>query len=445
MRRELEDWLRERGITEVECFVPDMAGIARGKVMPAGKFVDREGLRLPESVFMQTVTGDYAEDEGFATSVEPDVILQPDPATIRLVPWASDPTAQVIHDAWYTDGAPVEIASRYVLRRVIELYAEQGWKAIVAPELEFYLVKTNTDPDYPLEPPVGRNGRAETVRQSYGIDAVNEFDPVFEDMYDFAAAEDLDIDTLIHEGGAAQMEINFRHGEPLDLADQVLLFKRTVREVALRHKMYGTFMAKPMAKEPGSAMHIHQSIHWLEGDGNVFADDREAETDLFFAHIAGLQKYLPQAMAIFAPYVNSYRRITRYHSAPINTEWGYDNRTVGIRVPHSSAAARRVENRIVGADVNPYLAIAASLACGYLGMLENLRPREPVPGDAYQLPYQLPRNLEAALEALRACEPLRKVLGGKFIDVFYAIKQRELENFFNVVSPWEREYLLLNV
>ncbi|MGE0385866.1 MAG: glutamine synthetase family protein [Gammaproteobacteria bacterium] len=441
----LQDWLRKRGITEVECFLPDMAGIARGKVMPAGKFGDREGLRLPESVFMQTVTGDYADAEGLVASVEPDVILQPDPTTIRVVPWAGDPTAQVIHDAFYADGQPVDISTRYVLRRVIDLYSAQGWKPIVAPELEFYLVKTNTDPDYPLEPPVGRNGRAETVRQSYGIDAVNEFDPVFEDMYDFAAAENLDIDTLIHEGGAAQMEINFRHGDPLDLADQVLLFKRTVREVALRHKMYATFMAKPMAKEPGSAMHIHQSVHYLEGSGSIFSNPDDSESDLFRAHIAGLQTYLPSAMAIFAPYVNSYRRITRYHSAPINLQWGYDNRTVGLRVPFSNPSARRVENRIVGADVNPYLGIAASLACGYLGMMERRAPTEPLQGDAYQLPYQLPRNLETALENLRACGPLRDILGHKFVELFYAIKQMELENFFNVVSPWEREFLLLNV
>ncbi|MCC7411640.1 MAG: glutamine synthetase [Gammaproteobacteria bacterium] len=441
----LEAWLRDHGITEVECFVPDMAGIARGKVMPAAKFVDREGLRLPESVFIQTVTGDYADDEGLSAAIEPDVVLRPDPTTIRLVPWASDPTAQVINDAHYADGQPVDIASRYVLRRVLEAYAERGWSPIVAPELEFYLVKVNTDPDYPLEPPVGRCGRAETVRQSYGIDAVNEFDPVFEDMYDFAEAQHLDIDTLIHEGGAAQMEINFVHGEPLDLADQVLLFKRTVREVALRHKIYATFMAKPMASEPGSSMHIHQSILDVATGANIFADENGTNTQLFMSFIAGLQTYLPSAMAIFAPYVNSYRRIARYHSAPINTQWGFDNRTVGLRVPFSSATARRVENRVAGADVNPYLAIAASLACGYLGMVQGLTPGEPESGDAYKLPYSLPRNLESALENLRVCEPLRAVLGAKFVDVFCAIKQRELENFFNVVSPWEREYLLLNV
>ncbi len=190
------------------------------------------------------------------------------------------------------------------------------------------------------------------------------------------------------------MEINFIHGDAMELADQVFLFKRTMRETAHRHNMYCTFMAKPMAGEPGSAMHIHQSIVDKKTGRSLFANRRGGDSQLFRSHIAGLQKYLPAAMSLFAPYVNSYRRITRYYAAPINVHWGYDNRTVGLRVPVSDPQARRVENRIAGADVNPYLAIAASLACGYLGMKLGLRPSKPVTGDAYNLPFTLPRDLE---------------------------------------------------
>ena len=143
-----------------------------------------------------------------------------------------------------------------MLKRVIDLYHEQGWIPVVAPELEFYLVKRNTDPDYPLEPPIGRSGRAEAGRRSYSISAVNEFDAIFEDIYAFAEAQALEVDTLIHEEGAAQMEINLRHGDPMVLADQVFLLKRTIREAALAHDIYATFMAKPIAHEPGSAMHL---------------------------------------------------------------------------------------------------------------------------------------------------------------------------------------------
>jgi glutamine synthetase len=316
---------------------------------------------------------------------------------------------------------------------------------VVAPELEFYLVEPNIDADYPLKPPVGRSGRPEIGRQSYSIAAVNEFDPLFDDMYAFCEAQGIEIDTLIHEDGAAQMEINLIHGNALSLADQVFLFKRTAREAAMRHKMYATFMAKPMAREPGSAMHIHQSIVDKVTGNNIFSNEDGNASPLFFAHIAGLQKYLPAAMSLFAPNVNSYRRIQRHLAAPINTQWGYDNRTAGLRVPVSGPDARRVENRVGGADANAYLAIGASLACGYLGMMESLKPTEPVTGSAYDLPYSLPRNLEESLRLLRQCQPLIELLGERFVLAYTAVKETEYETFLRVISSWEREHLLLNV
>jgi glutamine synthetase len=316
---------------------------------------------------------------------------------------------------------------------------------VIAPELEFYLVEQNKDSDYPLRPPVGRSGRSEPGRQSYSIAAVNEFDPLFDDVYQFCEDQDIEIDTLIHEDGPAQMEINLIHGNPMDLADQAFLFKRTAREGALRHKMYATFMAKPHSKEPGSAMHIHQSVVDMETRQNIFSKPDGTPSTLFFAHIAGLQKYLPDALALFCPNVNSYRRLTPYLSAPINVHWGYDNRTAGLRVPMSDPDARRVENRVGGADSNPYIAIAASLACGYLGMVEGLEPTEPVIGSAHDLPFGLPRSLDAALRRLKGCEPLVALLGEAFVSAFTIVKEAEYEVFLQVISSWEREHLLLNV
>lgn len=441
----LQQFFKEHGISEVEALVPDMAGVARGKIMPAVKFAEEEGMRLPESVFLQTVTGEYPSDERAINPSEIDVVLKGDPNAVHVVPWAAEPTAQVIHDAFYGDGRPVTMAPRHVLQAVLGLYDQQGWKPVVAPELEFYLVEPNIDADYPLKPPVGRSGRPEIGRQSYSIAAVNEFDPLFDDIYAFCEAQDIEIDTLIHEDGAAQMEINLLHGNAVSLADQVFLFKRTAREAALRHKMYATFMAKPMAREPGSAMHIHQSILDSKTGKNIFSDVHGNPTPLFFAHIAGLQKYLPAAMSIFAPNVNSYRRITRHLAAPINTLWGYDNRTAGLRVPMSGPEARRVENRVGGADANAYLAIAASLACGYLGMKEGLKPTEPLTGSAYELPFSLPRSLEESLRLLRECDPLIDLLGERFVLAYTAVKESEYETFLKVISSWEREHLLLNV
>jgi glutamine synthetase len=442
---DIQQFLKDHGITEVEALVPDMAGVARGKVMPAEKYAEDEGMRLPESIFLQTVTGEYPSDDSSIHPSEIDIALTGDPKTIRVVPWAAEPTAQVIHDCFYDDGRPVPMAPRYVLRRVLDLYTAKGWRPVVAPELEFFLVEPNTDPDYPLKPPIGRSGRAEIGRQAYSIAAVNEFDPLFDDIYQFCEAQDLDIDTLIHEEGAAQMEINLNHGDALDLADQAFLFKRTAREAALRHKMYATFMAKPLAGEPGSAMHIHQSIVDARTGDNIFSDAEGKPSPLFESFIAGLQKYLPSSMSLFGPNVNSYRRITPHLSAPINVQWGFDNRTAGLRVPVSEPQARRVENRLGGADANPYLAIAASLACGYLGMIEGLQPTEPVTGSAHDLPFQLPRSLDEAIRRLRECEPLVQLLGEPFVAAFTIVKEAEYEVFLQVISSWEREHLLLNV
>ncbi len=444
-----ETWLKSRHITEIECMVTDFAGIPRGKILPTPKFLGTahvSALRMPESVFGQSVTGEVVDSTVILDS-EPDVILMPDPATLRIVPWYEEPTAQVICDAVYKDGTPVTLSPRHVLRHVLELYDREGWAPIVAPELELYLAKKNPDPDYPLEPPVGRSGRPETGRQSYGIDVVNEFDPLFEEMYDFCERQGVDIDTLTHEAGVSQVEINFNHGEPLGIADQAFMFKRTVRNTALRHQVYATFMAKPYEHEPGSAMHIHQNVVDKVTGRNLFADpDSGQDSALFRAHIAGLQAFMPSAMALFAPYVNSYRRVQKHFSAPINTHWGHENRTVGFRVPETEPNARRVENRVPGADANPYIAIAASLACGYLGMKGALTPRPAFPGNAYETAeHRLPRHLLHALDLLKASRELREVLGPSFVDLFVEVKAEEHEAFQQVISPWEREHLLLNV
>jgi glutamine synthetase len=444
---ELELWLDQQKVTEIECLVPDLTGVARGKILPRKKFTEERGMRLPEAIVAIGVTGEFPKEGPYYDVIAPtdrDMHLRPDPSTVRIVPWATDPTAQVIHDCFDRDGVLIPYAPRSVLRRVCDLYAKEGWTPIVAPELEFYLIDRATDPDMPLRPPVGRSGRAETSRQAYSIDAVNEFDPLFEDIYDYCEKMELNVDTLIHEVGAGQMEINFFHDQPLGLADEVFFFKRTLREAALRHGMYATFMAKPMADEPGSAMHVHQSI--LDADGhNIFSKPDGTPSKEFYWYIGGLQRYVPAAMALFAPYVNSYRRLARATAAPINIQWGIDNRTVGIRSPVATPSSRRIENRVIGADANPYVAIAATLACGYLGMKNQIEPSAECKGDAYLGDYQLPRSLGDALHLLEDAEALHEVLGHDFITVYSEVKKIEYEEFMKVISPWEREHLLLHV
>ena len=204
-------------------------------------------------------------------------------------------------------------------------------------------------------------------------------------------------------------------------------------------------MAKPMQEEPGSAMHIHQSVLDARTGRNIFTDEKGAPTPAFYSFLAGQQRHIPTVVCMLAPYVNSYRRYVPHGSAPINLEWGPDNRTTGLRVPIAEPHARRIENRVVGMDCNPYLALAASLACGYLGMKAGLKPRDPVAGEAYHRPRALPRDLLAALDLFDECPEVTDVLGLEFCNLYKAIKRDEVETFLRVISPWERDHLLLNV
>ncbi|MEG6508938.1 glutamine synthetase family protein [Methyloligella sp. 2.7D] len=435
-----------RRIEEVECIVPDFVGMSRGKAMPFYKFSPDSTFFLPDSLFYQTITGDYVEIGEIEDQwMEKDIVLHPDMGTASAAPWADDVTLQVICDLTTRAGDPVEVAPRNVLKRILALYAERGWQPVVAPELEFYLTKPNVDPNEPIEPPIGRTGRRGFGRQPFSMVAVDEYGPVIDTIYDFAEAQGLGIDTLIQEGGAGQIEINLLHGDPLELADQVFYFKRAIREAGLRHNTFATFMAKPMRDEPGSAMHLHQSVVDIKTGANIFSEADGTVSPAFLHFIGGSQRYLAEVMPVLAPYVNSYRRLNGRMSAPGNLEWSRDNRTTGLRIPISGPEARRIENRIIGIDTNPYLAIAASLAAGYLGMINEIEPRPEATHEVWREANALPGGLSAALDGFANATEIQKVLGESFCKLFAAIKNAELTEFQREISPWEREHLLLNV
>ena len=454
MKENFEKWLSDNSITEVECLVPDLGGIARGKILPTKKFIqglENDSHRLPQSVFIQTISGGYAtEDEELPVDVynptDIDVILRPDFNTIRSVPWYEDPTAQVICDAVNLNGTHVINSSRSVLKKILKLFDELGYQPIVSPEVEFYLVKPNPDSDYPLEVPIGQSGREETGKQAFGIDAVNEFDNLFEDVYNFCEDQNIEIDTINHESGSAQMEINFQHGDPLELADQVFLFKRTLRQAAIKHKLYATFMAKPMENQPGSSLHLHQSLIRKKNKKNVFFSKKSTISNLMKNYIAGLQTYTPNLMPIHAPNINSYRRLFATWDAPRNTNWGLGNRSCGFRIPSNEEHSMRIENRISGADTNPYLVFAANLAAGYLGIKNKLKPSPETKKSVFgKDKSSLPKNVEEAILLFENDEQINEVFNQKFIRTIAAIRRVENQAYLKVVSSWEREYLLLNV
>ena len=441
----LQNWLGHKKIEEIECVISDMAGVVRGKAMPLSKFEKSENVYMPLSIFYQTISGDYVDLPIADQWTENDMVLTPDLSTAISSPWAEDVTVQVICDVNDLNGSPIDIVPRNVLKKVINLYKDKGWAPIVAPEIEFYLTKPNLDPSLPIEPTIGRTGRKVASRQAYSMTAVDEYGRVIDDIYDFAEAQGFEIDTINQEGGAGQIEINLVHGDPLKLADQVFFFKRMIREAAFKRDCFATFMAKPMQEEPGSAMHIHQSICEIDTKQNIFTNKKGEASKYFYNFLAGQQEYLPKAICLLAPYVNSYRRYVATGSAPINLEWARDNRTTGLRIPISSPSNLRIENRVVGMDCNPYLGIAASLASGLLGIKKKLKPREALQGVAYSMPRALPQGLIEGLELFNQAPELENILGKSFCSIYKSLKRYEAEAFLQVISPWEREHLLLNV
>jgi len=455
MIEKFENWLKDNSITEVECLVPDLGGIARGKILPSSKFIrglKEDSLRLPQSIFIQTISGEFAteDDEELPIDVynptDIDVILRPDFSTIRIVPWYHDPTAQIICDAVNLNGSPVINSSRAVLKKILKMYDDMDFEPIVSPEVEFYLVQPNPDADYPLEVPIGQSGRKETGKQAFGIDAVNEFDHLFEDVYNYCEEQNIEIDTINHESGSAQMEINFQHGDPLELADQVFLFKRTLRQSALKHKLYATFMAKPIENQPGSSMHLHQSLLNKKTKKNIFYNKTNTISKLMKNYIGGLQEFTPKFMPIHAPNVNSYRRLFATWDAPRNTKWGIGNRSCGFRIPSNEEKSMRVENRISGSDTNPYLVFSANLAAGYLGMKNKIKPTEETKKSVFDdKKSSLPKNMEEAISLFEKDDQITEVFSQKFIRTIAAIRRVEYQAYLKVISSWEREFLLLNV
>jgi len=392
---------------------------------------------------MQAVTGDYSYNPVFPDA-DPDVRMWPDYGTVYLAPWAVVPRAVAIHDCLELNGELCQFAPRSILKKTLARYAQLGLMPVVAPEIEFYLTAAHTDPTQSLQAPALRGGRAEVGQSAFSLNLLNELAPFWNEFRDACQTLRIRTDTWIHEVGTTQFEINLLHGDALAVADQAFLFKYAAREIALKHGLNAVFMAKPIAGSAGSSMHLHTSVVDAQGQ-NVFSLGDGSESRLFKHFIAGLQTHGPELMLMFAPNVNSYRRYVAGSQAPTNLQWGYDNRTTGLRVPTSSPAARRVENRVAGADANPYLAIAASLAAGLRGLQEKRLPTEPVTGNGYEHAHSLPRSMESALLAMQQSATARMLFGDDFVTGYCAVKALEYSSFLTEISPWERRFLLPQV
>ncbi|MFN0185142.1 MAG: glutamine synthetase family protein [Aquabacterium sp.] len=436
-------FLAGHDIRDVECIFADITGYPRGKLMPAEAFATGGELRICQAIPMQAVTGDYSYDPVFPDA-DPDVRLVPDLGTLRLCPWASVPRAMVIHDAWELDGSLCHFAARSVLQDVVARYAALGLTPVVAPEIEFYLTAPCTDPAQPLAMPDVGGGRTEVGQSAFSMNQLNALAPFWDEFRAALRTLEVRADTWIHEVGPSQYEINLLHGDAVAVADQAFLFKYAAKEIALRHGLNAVFMAKPIAGAAGSSMHLHQSV--LDAQGrNIFTGADGAETAALRHFIGGLQAHGAELMLLYAPFVNSYRRYVSGSQAPVNLDWGYDNRTTGLRVPASPPAARRVENRLAGADANPYLAIAASLAAGLAGLQQQRPATAPVEGNGYDHAHSLPGSMDAALHAMRSSADAHQLLGERFVTGFVAVKALEHASYQREITAWERRFLLPQV
>jgi len=430
-----------QGIDEIECVTPDLNGVPRGKVMTAEGFLEGRRLQMARGVLLQCIMGGYPPAK-FYGSDDGDLALVPDPGQVHRLPWSDDGRALAICDANELDGRPSALSTRGQLKAVIARYAALGLAPVVATELEFFVFAPNSDPQQPFQPPVGTDGRRELGHSAFSVSSNNGLRPFFKEVYRCMAALGLPRDTFMHEMGVSQFEINLLHGDALLLADQTLLFKHLLKEVALKHGLIVVCMAKPLARTPGSSMHIHQSLVEVASGRNVFSDEQGLPTETFHHFIGGLQACMADFTALFAPNVNSYQRLCHPYASPNNACWSEDNRAAGLRIPASAPAARRVENRLPGADANPYLAIAASLAAGLYGIEQRLQPSPAIQGE-FEVPehLSLPCTLHAALERLKRSALARELFGGEFIEGYIASKALELSDFFDEITPWERRVL----
>ena len=432
---------RLTGIDEVECVTADLNGIPRGKVMTAAGFLEGRRLQLARGVLLQCIMGGYPEARYYGSD-DGDLVLSTTPERVFALPWSEPRRALAICDADELDGRSSGLSSRGLLKRVVAAYAERGWQPVVATELEFFVFERGRDPGQPFQPPLGLDGSRETGGAAFSVSSGNGLRPFFAEVYRCMEALGLPRDTFMHEMGVSQFEINLLHGDPLQVADQTFLFKHLLREVGLKHGLAVVCMAKPLAHTPGSSMHIHQSVVEQGSGRNIFsATDGEA-TPAFFHFLGGQQAAMADFTLLFAPHVNSYQRLCHPYASPNNACWSHDNRAAGLRIPASGPAARRVENRLPGADANPYLAIAASLAAGLQGLLNELQPTPAIQGE-FEVPRELslPCTMHAALQRLQGSELARQWFGSEFIEGYCATKSMELMSYLDEITPWERRVL----
>jgi glutamine synthetase len=439
-------------IETVDMLIADMNGILRGKQLARDRLEQlyRDGVRLPGSNYLLDWTGQnvltlpYGSSDG-----DPDYFCFPVEGTLAAVPWSRRPGGQVLASMFHEDGSPFFADPRHILARAMQPLADMGLTAVVAIEYEFYLIDQEGAAEGNIKPARSpETGWRSTITSVYSIDDLYDFEPLLGDIHAACAAQGLPAETFVAEYAPGQFEINLLHvPDPLKACDQAILLERAIKQVARRHGLIATFMAKPFADRVGSGLHVHVSL--LDRDGrNVFAGPLDPRigrpiSDTLRHAVGGLLATMPEAMAIFAPNANSYRRLRPGTYAPVKGLWGGDNRTVPIRIPGGSEASVRIEHRVAGADANPYLVVAAVLAGIHHGITYRIAPPPPIVGDGYaQEGIALPIRWPLSLNVFAEGKVLKPYLGEKWCEAFHKARSFESENHHFTIPRLDYEWYL---
>jgi len=449
--QELEHFLRQHAdMRMVDALFIDLCGIVRGKRYPREDLPKlwKSGLQIARSLYLLDAKGDCPDalGKGFSDG-DPDADCMPVPGTLVPVPWADPPRGQVLMQMVLADGTPDPVDPRNVAATVLERVRALGLRPVVAFELEFYLLDPKRDAQGMPQPPISPlTGERERSTQVYGLAELDGFGGFFQELEEACQAQDLPCSVATKEYAPGQYEVNLRHvDDALDAADHCALLRHAVRQIARRHAVEATFMAKPFLDQTGNGMHVHMSL--LDDDGNnVLAEGPDGTplgSDLLRHVVGGLQATLAESMAIFCPNLNSFRRFGPNLYVPVNGSWAFNNRSVAFRIPAGGADARRVEHRVPGADANPYLVLAALLAGVHLGITQRLDPGAPWAGNACEtLDEELPLEWGRALDRLQTGGLLREYLGAGYLDLYCAVKQAERTRFLDAVSRREYDWYL---
>jgi glutamine synthetase len=430
-------------ITTIEALLPDCNGVMRGKWLPRHKLVKvyQGEFKLPLTALSLDIWGRDVEELVFEAG-DADGICRPIEGSLHPTPWAGDNShGQVMLSLYNVDGTPYMGDPRHVLKQVLKRFHNAGWRPVVAAELEFSLVNydrngiQHTCPIPAGHQPIGGN--------TYGLDVLQSNAALLDDIRRACETQELPFDGIVKESAPSQYEINMQHVDnPVLAADQIQLMKRVVKGVAGKYGLVASFMAKPFENEAGNGMHVHCSVLDESGE-NIFDDGSTAGSETLRQGIAGCLAYMAESMAIFAPNVNSYRRFQPGAHAPTSPCWGYENRTVSVRVPAGKTASRRLEQRVAGADANPYLIFAVLLSSILEGVEQRLEPGTPIEGDGYQQGGEaLPIYLPDAVRLFEGSDFVQRNLGSELQRIYALSKWQENDEFRSRITPLEYQSYL---